>query len=202
LTQQIGFCFQNPNHQIVSFKVRDEMTFGLKAHNIDPSEFDGRIQRALELVDLLDVIDAEIFDLGKGQKQRLALASVLTLNPKILVIDEPTTGQDPQMTEEIFEIIKHLNDLGTTVLMITHRVDYAAAYAHRAIVMNHGEVAFDGPVLDLVADVDRMRANALELPDVTKLALQLRKHGVPPWTIRYEQLEGYLRQLVESPDGD
>ena len=202
LTQQIGFCFQNPNHQIVSFKVRDEMTFGLKAHNIDPSEFEGRILRALELVDLLDVIDAEIFDLGKGQKQRLALASVLTLNPKILVIDEPTTGQDPQMTEEIFEIIKHLNDLGTTVLMITHRVDYAAAYAHRAIVMNHGEVAFDGPVLDLVADVDRMRANALELPDVTKLALQLRKHGVPPWTIRYEQLEGYLRQLVESPDGD
>jgi energy-coupling factor transport system ATP-binding protein len=202
LTQQIGFCFQNPNHQIVSFKVRDEMTFGLKAHNIDPAEFEGRIQRALELVDLLDVIDAEIFDLGKGQKQRLALASVLTLNPKILVIDEPTTGQDPQMTEEIFEIIKHLNDLGTTVLMITHRVDYAAAYAHRAIVMNHGEVAFDGPVLDLVADADRMRANALELPDVTKLALQLRKHGVPPWTIRYEQLEGYLRQLVESPDGD
>jgi energy-coupling factor transporter ATP-binding protein EcfA2 len=202
LTQQIGFCFQNPNHQIVSFKVRDEMTFGLKAHNIDPSEFEGRIRRALELVDLLDVIDAEIFDLGKGQKQRLALASVLTLNPKILVIDEPTTGQDPQMIEEIFEIIKHLNDLGTTVLMITHRVDYAAAYAHRAIVMNGGEVAFDGPVLDLVADVDKMRANALELPDVTKLALQLRKHGVPPRTIRYEQLEGYLRQLVENPDGD
>jgi energy-coupling factor transporter ATP-binding protein EcfA2 len=86
--------------------------------------------------------------------------------------------------------------------MITHRVDYAAAYAHRAIVMNGGEVAFDGPVLDLVADVDKMRANALELPDVTKLALQLRKHGVPPRTIRYEQLEGYLRQLVENPDGD
>jgi energy-coupling factor transport system ATP-binding protein len=202
LTQQIGFCFQNPNHQIVSFKVRDEMTFGLKAHNVDPSEFDARIQRALELVDLLDVIDAEIFDLGKGQKQRLALASVLTLNPKILVIDEPTTGQDPQMTKEIFDIIEHLNKIGTTVLMITHRVDYAAEYAHRAIVMNRGEVAFDGPVLNLIAEPDLMRANALELPDITKLALQLRKHGVPPWTIRYEQLEGYLEQLVENSHGD
>ena len=202
LTQQIGFCFQNPNHQIVSFKVRDEMTFGLKAHNVDPAEFEGRIQRALELVDLLDVLDAEIFDLGKGQKQRLALASVLTLNPRILVIDEPSTGQDPQMTQEIFDIIKRLNDLGTTVLMITHRVDYAAAYAHRAIVMNRGEVAFDGPVLELIADADLMRANALELPDITKLALQLRKHGVPPWTIQYEQLEGYLRQLVEDSHGD
>lgn len=202
LTQQIGFCFQNPNHQIVSFKVRDEMTFGLKAHNVDPAEFEERIQRALELVDLLDVIDAEIFDLGKGQKQRLALASVLTLNPKILVIDEPTTGQDPQMTKEIFDIIKHLNDLGTTVLMITHRVDYAAAYAHRAIVMNRGEVAFDGPVLDLISNMDIMRANALEMPDITKLALQLGKHGVPPWTIRFEQLEGYLQQLVESSHGN
>ena len=202
LTQQIGFCFQNPNHQIVSFKVRDEMTFGLKAHNIDPAEFEARIHHALELVDLLDVLDAEIFDLGKGQKQRLALASVLTLNPKILVIDEPTTGQDPQMTKEIFDIIKHLNDLGTTVLMITHRVDYAAAYAHRAIVMNGGEVAFDGPVLELISHPELMQANALELPDITKLALQLRKHGVPPWIISYEQLEAYLHQLVENSHGD
>jgi energy-coupling factor transporter ATP-binding protein EcfA2 len=202
LTQEIGFCFQNPNHQMVSFKVRDEMTFGLKAHNIDPAEFDQRVHHALELVNLLDVADAEIFDLGKGQKQRLALASVLTLEPKILVIDEPTTGQDPQMTREIFDILKHLNDLGTTILMITHRVDYAAAYAHRAVVMNRGEIAFDGPVLGLISNLEIMQANSLDLPDITKLALQLHKHGVPPWTIQYEQLERYLEQLVEAPHGD
>lgn len=202
LTQEIGFCFQNPNHQLVAFKVRDEMTFGLKAHNIDPIEFDQRVQHALELVNMLDFLDAEIFDLGKGQKQRLAIASVLTLNPKILVIDEPTTGQDPQMTKEIFDIIRNLNDLGTTVLMITHRVDYAAAYAHRAVVMNRGEVAFDGPVWELISSPEVMRANALELPDITKLALQLNKHGVPPWTIKYEQLEHYLQQLVGGSDGD
>ena len=71
-----------------------------------------------------------------------------------------------------------------------------------AIVMNRGEVAFDGPVLELIANEEIMRANALELPDITKLALQLRKHGVPPWTIQYEQLEGYLRQLVENSHGD
>ena len=106
------------------------------------------------------------------------------------------------MTKEIFDIIKHLNDLGTTVLMITHRVDYAAAYAHRAIVMNRGEVAFDGPVLDLISNIDIMRANALEMPDITKLALQLGKHGVPPWTIRYEQLEAYIQELVENSHGD
>ena len=202
LTQEIGFCFQNPNHQLVAFNVRDEMTFGLKAHNIDPSEFDRRVQRALELVHLLDVADAEIFDLGKGQKQRLALASVLTLEPKILIIDEPTTGQDPEMTREIFDILKHLNEIGTTVLMITHRVDYAAAYASRAVVLSKGQIAFDGPVLELISNVEIMQANSLDLPDITKLALQLHKHGVPPWTIHYEKLEEYLTELVEASHGD
>jgi energy-coupling factor transporter ATP-binding protein EcfA2 len=202
LTQEIGFCFQNPNHQLVAFNVRDEMTFGLKAHNIDPAEFDERIHHALELVNMLDALDAEIFDLGKGQKQRLALASVLTLNPKILVIDEPTTGQDPQMTKEIFDIIRNLNDLGTTVIMITHRIDYAAAYASRAVVMNSGLVAFDGTVLELISNIDMIHANSLELPDITKLALHLRPHGVPKSTIKYEQLEGYLEQLVETSNGD
>ena len=202
LTQEIGFCFQNPNHQLVAFNVRDEMTFGLKAHSIDATEFDERITRALALVNMLDALDAEIFDLGKGQKQRLALASVLTLNPKILVIDEPTTGQDPQMTREIFDIIKHLNELGTTVVMITHRVDYAAAYASRAIVMNHGKVSFDGPVLGLISDVENMRANSLDLPDITRLALQLGSHGVPPWTIKYEQLKRYIQQLVDGSHGN
>jgi len=201
LAQEIGFCFQNPSHQLVSFNVRDEMTFGLKAHNIDPREFDQRIHRALELVDMLDSIDAEVFDLGKGQKQRLALASVLTLNPKILVIDEPTTGQDPQMTKEIFDIIKHLNDLGTTVLMITHRIDYAAAYAQRAVVMNQGEISFDGPILDLISNLEMMQVNALDLPDITKLALQLRKHGIPPWIIKYDELEDAIQQLVEASHG-
>ncbi|MEP6895273.1 MAG: ATP-binding cassette domain-containing protein, partial [Chloroflexota bacterium] len=202
LTQEIGFVFQNPNHQLVSFKVRDEMTFGLRAHNIDPAEWEDRIQRALKLVDLSDAIDAEIFDLGKGQKQRLALASVLTLNPKILVIDEPTTGQDPQMTREIFEILKGLNELGATILMITHRVDFAAAYAHRAVVMNAGEIVFDGPILRLISNTAVMKASALELPDITRLALQLRQHGIPRWTFKYEQLERFLKQLVEASDGN
>jgi energy-coupling factor transport system ATP-binding protein len=146
LAQDVGFCFQNPNHQIVTFKVRDEVIFGLRAHNIPASEYEERIREALEIVDMLDYIDAEVFDLGKGQKQRLALASVLALKPRILIIDEPTTGQDPQMAEGIFSIIKNLNEMGTTVLMITHQMEYAANYAHRAVVLNSGEITFDGSI--------------------------------------------------------
>lgn len=202
LAQEVGYCFQNPNHQIVSFNVRDEMLFGLKAHQIDPSEHEDRIRRALELVDLIGEIDSDIFSLGKGQKQRLALASVLTLNPKILIIDEPTTGQDPQMTREIFEILNNLNKLGVTIVIITHRIDHAAAYAQRAIVINKGEVAFDGPVLRLITKPDILDENSLTLPDVTKLALQLRPHGIPAWTFSYEQLERFIKLLAGNPNGN
>ena len=196
LARDVGFCFQNPNHQIVSFNVRDEMTFGLKAHEIDPSEFDQRIREALEIVNMQDFIDAEIFDLGKGQKQRIALASVLTLKPRFLVIDEPTTGQDPEMTFEIFEIIKELNQSGTTVLVITHKVDYAALYAQRAIVLSRGHLKFDGPITDLLLDEKLMQENSLELPDITKLAKQLSVYGVPANTVRFEEMKKYMKELV------
>lgn len=201
LAQNVGFCFQNPNHQIVSFNVKDEMRFGLKAHNIEENEFDERIQEALEFVNLQDYLDAEVFDLGKGQKQRLALASVLTLKPSILIIDEPTTGQDPKMTEEIFEIIRRLNESGTTILMITHKIDYAAAYAKRAIVLQHGKVSFDGSIRDLLVDVDLMRDNSLDLPDTTKLANKFGDYGVPPWYVKQEELENALNKIIKETNG-
>ena len=202
LAQYVGFCFQNPNHQIVSFNVRDEMIFGLKAHNIDPGEYESRINESLEIVDLKDYIDAEVFDLGKGQKQRLALASVLTLKPRILVIDEPTTGQDPEMIDDIFRIIKHLNDLGTTILLITHRIDYAAMFAQRAVVLQYGKLSFDGPISDLLTNESLMQANSLDLPETTKLATLLKDFGVPPSTVSYDDLSKYLTQIVVGSNGN
>ena len=202
LAKDVGFCFQNPNHQIVSFNVQDEMSFGLKAHKIDPSEYDQRIKKALKIVHMEEYAGAEVFDLGKGQKQRIALASVLTLEPKILVIDEPTTGQDPEMTEDIFEIIRSLNESGTTVLVITHKVDYAAMYAKRAIVLSYGRVAFDGPIDSLLLDEALMRDNSLELPDITKLAKQLSEYGIPMNTVHYSEMENYLKQMVEVHRGN
>ncbi len=202
LARDVGFCFQNPNHQIVSFTVKDEMMFGLKTHNVDPAEYDSRIREALEIVDLSDKIDWEVFDLGKGQKQRLALASVLTLKPKILVIDEPTTGQDPEMIEEIFAIIKRLNDMGTTILLITHRIDYAALFAKRAVVLQHGRISYDGSIKELLLDHPLMQANALDLPELTKLAVELSDLGVPRWTVGYEDMKTYLDQIIEVQHGN
>jgi energy-coupling factor transporter ATP-binding protein EcfA2 len=202
LAQDVGFCFQNPNHQIVSFKVRDELIFGLKTHNVNPSEYESRIQEALNIVDMGDYIDSEVFDLGKGQKQRLALASVLTLYPKILVIDEPTTGQDPEMIDDIFEIIKRLHKRGTTILLITHRIDYAAMFAQRAVVLKYGRLSFDGPINDLLSNVKLMHENSLDLPEITKIGIELKEFGIPLHLVAYNDMKTALSQIVESSNGN
>ncbi len=202
LAREVGFCFQNPNHQIVSFNVRDEITFGLKAHGIAPSEFETRIRESLEFVSMLDYIDSEVFDLGKGQIQRLAFASVLSLKPDILIVDEPTTGQDPRMAQEIFEIIQRLNDSGTTVLIITHQINYAAAFTKRAVVLAEGKIKFDGEIQDLLADKDLMKTSALEMPETTRLASLMSHHGIPPWLVTIEALDQAIGKLVEISNGD
>ena len=202
LAREVGFCFQNPNHQIVSFNVRDEITFGLKAHGIDPSEYETRIRESLEFVSMLDYIDSEVFDLGKGQIQRIALASVLSLKPDILIVDEPTTGQDPRMVQEIFEIIQRLNDSGITVLIITHQIDYAAAFAKRAVVMAEGKIKFDGKVQDLLINKDLMKTSALEMPETTRLASLMNHYGIPPWLVTMEALDQAIGKLVEISNGD
>jgi energy-coupling factor transport system ATP-binding protein len=202
LARRVGFCFQNPNHQLVAFNVRDEIIFGLRAHSVDPGEIEGRIQEALEFVGLQDFGQAEIFDLGKGQRQRLALASVIALRPEILVIDEPTTGQDPRMAREIFDIMRRLNQAGTTVLLITHNLSLAAEYAGRAVVIRQGKIDFDGSFRTLLPDTERMQANSLELPQTAVLAGLLEPHGVPRWHTDYEQLAQALQALIGGAHAD
>lgn len=201
LARLVGYCFQNPNHQIVSFDVRNEMLFGLKAHNFDPSEYDKRIRSALEFVGMSDYLDSDVFSLGRGQRQRLALASVLALSPPILVIDEPTTGQDPQMTTEIFEIVKRLNDGGTTIIMITHEFGQAALYANRAVVLQQGRIVYDGAFRRLLLDDALLTANSLDLPDITKLSIRLSEYGVTPGLVNFRQVEAAIKLLVEDSDG-
>ncbi|MEX0787978.1 MAG: ABC transporter ATP-binding protein [Anaerolineales bacterium] len=202
LARQVGFCFQNPNHQLVAFKVREEIAFGLRAHDVDPTEIETRTLQALESVGMSAYREAEIFDLGKGQRQRLALASVLALEPSVLVIDEPTTGQDPTMAQEIFEILKRLNGAGTTILVVTHNLELAAAYCPRAMVMADGRVAFDGSFPELFGQPDRMRELSLAPPQTTQVATLLADYGVPVWASTFEQLSVEIAAILEPARGD
>jgi energy-coupling factor transport system ATP-binding protein len=188
LARHIGFCFQNPNHQLLTFRVRQELAFGPKSLGLPDDEVERRSREALEIVGLGEAWDGDVAALGKGQKQRLALASVLTMRPEILIIDEPTTGQDPGMTADIFRILKRLNDGGATILLITHQFDMAAEFAARAVILREGQAAYDGPMSGLLPQAELLRANSLDQPEVTKLAARLAPLAVPPDLVTVDEM--------------
>jgi len=196
LAKKVGFCFQNPNHQMITFVVKDELALGPKSLGLDKEEIERRSLEALEFVGMAGQMETDMMALGKGQKQRLALASVLTMKPEILIIDEPTTGQDPQMTEDIFEIIRRLNEEGTTVLVITHKFDYAAAYTERAVILAGGKIVYDGPMGPALMDEELLGENSLAQPQVTKLAAKLAAHNVPGDIVTVDQMSDVLSKLI------
>ena len=196
LAKKVGFCFQNPNHQMITFIVKDELALGPKSLGLDREEIERRSLEALEFVGMAGQMEADVIALGKGQKQRLALASVLTMKPEILIIDEPTTGQDPQMTEDIFEIIKRLNENGTTVLVITHKFDYAAVYTERAVILSNGNIVYDGPMAPALMDQELLRENSLDQPQITKLAAKLAAQNVPGDIATVDQMYDVLSRLI------
>ena len=196
LAKKVGFCFQNPNHQMITFVVKDELALGPKSLGLDKEEIERRSLEALDFVGMAEQMEADVMALGKGQKQRLALASVLTMKPEILIIDEPTTGQDPQMTEDIFEIIRRLNEVGTTVLAITHKFDYAAAYTERAVILADGNIVYDGPMGPALRDEELLRENSLAQPQVTKLAAKLMVQNVPGDIVTVDRMYDVLSKLI------
>jgi energy-coupling factor transport system ATP-binding protein len=196
LAREVGFCFQNPNHQMITFVVKDELALGPKSLGLGKEEIERRSLEALEFVGMAGQMDADVVALGKGQKQRLALASVLTMKPQVLIIDEPTTGQDPQMTDDIFQIIRRLNEEGTTVLVITHKFDYAAAYTRRAVILANGNVIYDGPMGPALMDEDLLRENSLAQPQITRLAARLGDQNVPGDIVTVERMVDVLSTLI------
>ncbi|HEU4348650.1 MAG TPA: ABC transporter ATP-binding protein, partial [Actinoplanes sp.] len=177
LSAEVGYVFQNPDHQIFAATVRAEVAFGLRNAGWDGDRIEERVREVLDLVGLRGLIDRHPFRLGKGERQRLAVAGVLALEPPVLVIDEPTTGQDWHGSLAIMELVRELNQAGRTVLMVTHDMPLVASYAHRALVFDGGRLRADRPVAGLFADEDLLASAGLSAPQVTRLARAL---GLPP----------------------
>ena len=140
----VGYVFQNPDNQIFMRKVYDEVAYGLKNLKVPQQEIDHRVNEALKSVGLLAKIDEDPMFLGTGEKRRLTVASILAMNPKIMIVDEPTTGQDFRMSEDIMDLLEELNKAGTTILAITHDMTLVSEHTKRVIVMHSGSVLYDG----------------------------------------------------------
>ena len=164
-----GYVFQNPDHQIFASIVRDEITFGPRNYGLSQEEISRNVAEALEAVELQGYEENDPFSLTKGERQRVAVASVLACKPKILVLDEPTTGLDYSQQKSMMELLRSLNAAGHTIIIITHALWVVAEYAHRAIVMYEGSVIMDGTVREVFSEQDELESVGMTPPEIIKL---------------------------------
>lgn len=168
--EKIGIVLQNPNQMISKSKIFDEIAFGLRVRGIDEAEVDRRVSEVMKICGLISFKGWPISALSYGQKKRVTIASILVLNPKILILDEPTAGQDYRHYSEIMEFLKSLNEKGQTILLITHDMHLMLEYTERAIVLCDGQVAADEKSYEVLSDrVLTERAN-LKITSLFELA--------------------------------
>ena len=169
IAQEIGYVFQNPDHQIFSATVEQEIAYGLNMAKLPAATISERIDKVLEITNLTKQRAAHPFSLGRGERQMVAVASILALEPKLLVVDEPTTGQDWRGINRIMELITSLQQQGTTILMITHDMDLVARYAQRVLVMKEGELLLDDTPQYVFAQHEILAQTYIQPPQVTRL---------------------------------
>jgi energy-coupling factor transport system ATP-binding protein len=166
LGQTVGYVFQNPDHQIFSDTVFDEVAFGPKIREMEEAEIEERVREALAAVGMEGRGDEDPFGLTKGERQRVAVASVLAVRPEVLILDEPTTGLDYAEQHSMMDLVKNLNEAGSTIIVVTHTMWVVAEYAHRAVVIRDGKVGLSGTVREVFAEEDELRDAALRPPHI------------------------------------
>ena len=175
----VGMVFQNPDNQIVATIVEDDVAFGPENLGVDPKEIRQRVDDALKAVGMYEFRGREPHRLSGGQKQRVAIAGVLAMNTKCVVMDEPTAMLDPYGRQEVMDTIHMLNkERGITVILITHYMDEAVK-ADRVVVMDKGQIVLDGDPKNVFRHVEKLKELGLDVPQATELAYRLRKAGFP-----------------------
>jgi cobalt/nickel transport system ATP-binding protein len=161
IRRRVGVVFQDPDDQLFMPTVHDDVAFGPANLGVRGPELEARVDDALRRVDMLDFADRPPHHLSFGQRRRVAVATVLAMEPEILVMDEPSSNLDPASRRELAEIVRSLD---VTVLMVTHDLLYALELCERSVILSDGVIVADGPTRELLGDADLMAAHRLELP--------------------------------------
>ncbi|EIF6157330.1 energy-coupling factor transporter ATPase [Clostridium perfringens] len=176
--RRAGMVFQNPDNQLVATIVEEDVAFGPENLGVDPKEIRERVDDSLKAVGMYEYRKHAPHLLSGGQKQRIAIAGILAMRPKCIVLDEPTAMLDPSGRNEVMKTIKEVNKkFGITIILITHYMD-EAAQADRIIVMDKGEKVMEGVPREIFSQVKKIKSIGLDVPQVTELAYELQKEGV------------------------
>lgn len=180
LRSQVGLVFQYPEHQLFEVDVLKDVCFGPKNQGFSEKECEERAREALKLVGLKEkYYEQSPFELSGGQKRRVAIAGVLAMCPKVLVLDEPTAGLDPKGRDEILDQIAYLHKTSDmTVILVSHSMEDIAKYVDRIIVMNHGEVMFDDVPKRVFSHYKELESVGLAAPQVTYIMHELKENGL------------------------
>ncbi len=194
--RHIGYVFQNPDHQLFKESVWDEVAFGLRNLHIGGVELETQVESTLRRLELWQQRDRHPFRLSKGDRQRLAIAAVIVLRPRVLIVDEPTTGQDPSRSREIMDLLAELNADGTTVVVITHVMELVAEYAQRVLVLHAGRLLLAGTPRDVFAQPEALATTRISPPPITRLGLAL---GLEPLPITIDEARDAILQRLAVP---
>ncbi len=178
---QVGLVFQYPEYQLFEETVYKDIAFGPRNMQLSEDEVDRRVRSAAALVDLPEsVLESSPFELSGGQKRRVAIAGVLAMQPKVLILDEPTAGLDPRGRESILENIRRIHEeQGTTIILVSHSMDEIARSVDRLYVVNDGTLPYSGTPGEVFSHGAQLREMGLDIPKVTQVMQKLRSLGVP-----------------------
>ncbi len=175
LGKKVGYVFQNPDHQIFSETVFDEVAFSPRLRKMSDEEVKQRVEEALEAVGLSGFESKDPFSLTKSGRQRVAVASVLAAKPEVLILDEPTTGLDYAEQRTMMELVRRLNKKGSTIIFVTHHMWVVSEYAHNVIVLSDGQVILRGTTREVFSHEEMLRVAFLRPPHIVSFSNMLGK---------------------------
>lgn len=200
ISRWVGSVFQDPESQLVSANVEEELAFGPENQAVSPGEILERIEFALNSVGIEHLRNATIESLSGGQKQRVAIAAVLAMHPEIIILDEPTAELDPVGTDDVFAVLKKLNtEYGVTIIIIEHKLEHLARFCNRLLIMENGQIIMDDEPVNIFKEWRMIQTLGLKPPQVTeffgKLGALHKNEGDLPVTLEkaHEQLEALLK---------
>lgn len=194
----VGLCFQYPEHQLFESTVYEDIAFGPKNMGLSEEEIKARVSESINFVGLTeDYLQKSPFDLSGGEKRRVAIAGVISMKPRVLVLDEPTAGLDPIGKKDLLDLIKHYNEsTGSTVIFVSHNMDDVALIANRVLVLSEGNIVMSGTVEDVYSNGAELLKLGLDVPEITRVFLKLKENGFDVPTDVYT-VESGTKALVE-----
>ncbi|MCW4017460.1 MAG: energy-coupling factor ABC transporter ATP-binding protein [Candidatus Bathyarchaeota archaeon] len=197
LARKVGFVFQNPDNQLFSETVDEEISFALKNFGFDEATIEGRVSWAVNLLGISQYRKTSPFMLSGGERKRVALASVLAWDPQVLVLDEPTIGQDHQQKENLRQFIMQMQTQGKTVIIVTHDVEFVAECNPRVVLMREGKIVADGVGKDILTNSEVLEQSSIVLPQIAQVFMYLQMPELPANVIDLYEAKQLLLDVLK-----